>query len=254
MPGQALLPDAEPPDPDGTRSTDPPPGAVHGVFAIEVKAALDAKMGIPPACRKTINLTPMKDAPLFDLRLGAEPGGDSVDSSSVLPHRRHADHLVDLFWEHIQPIEPILEQALFSRSYDALFAGRPLPGGADERVFLSTLNVVFALATQLREGLPADERNMAGNTYFRRAQAMLRVEAALWEPGSIEVVQCLLLMARYLQCSSHLHQTWMTVGIAVRIAQSIGLDRPNSPPTDCLGRVPRHFREQLWQCCVYVDR
>jgi hypothetical protein len=254
LPGQALLPDAEPPDPDGTQSADPPSGAVHGVFAIEVKEALDAKMGIPPACRKTINLTPMKDAPLFDLRLEREPGDSSVDTNGVLPHRRHADHLVDLFWQHIQPVEPILEQALFTRSYEALFAGRPLLGGADERVFLSTLNVVFALATQLREGLPADERNMAGNTYFRRAQAMLRVETALWEPGSLEVVQCLLLMARYLQCSSFLHQTWMVVGIAVRIAQSIGLDRPNSPPGDSLGRVPRHFREQLWQCCVYVDR
>jgi hypothetical protein len=195
----------------------------------------------------------MKDAPLFDLRLGAQPG-DNIESSSVLPHRRHADRLVDLFWQHIQPVEPILEPALFNRNYDALFAGRPLPSGADERMFLSILNAVFALSTQLQESVPADERNQVGNTYFRRAWALLRVEAALWEPGSIEMVQCLLIMARYLQCSSHLHQTWMAVGIAVRTAQSIGLDRPNSASGDILAPVPHEFREQLWQCCVYIDR
>ncbi|KAK3297918.1 fungal-specific transcription factor domain-containing protein [Chaetomium fimeti] len=252
-PGRALSPDAEPPEPDGAQPAEPPSGVVHGVFAREVKAALDAKLGIPSAGRKAINLTPMKDAPLFDLRLGAQPG-DNIESSSVLPHRRHADRLVDLFWKHIQPVEPILEPALFNRTYDALFAGRPLPNGADERIFLSILNAVFALSTQLHESLPADERNQVGNTYFRRAWALLRVEAVLWEPGSVEVVQCLLLMARYLQCSSHLHQTWMAVGIAVRTAQSIGLDRPNSSSGDSLALVPRHFREQLWQCCVYIDR
>jgi hypothetical protein len=195
----------------------------------------------------------MKDAPLFDLRLSFTPQ-PSATVDSVLPQRRHADRLVDLFWQHIQPLEPMLEQDLFTRSYEALFAGHPLPANADERVFLSTLNTVFALSTQLQESLPAGERNQASNTYFHRAWAMLRIEAVLWEPGSLEVVQCLLLMARYLQCSNNLHQTWMAVGMAVRMAQSIGLDKPKFAPDASSDRIRPDFREQLWQCCVYMDR
>ncbi|KAK4042018.1 hypothetical protein C8A01DRAFT_44909 [Parachaetomium inaequale] len=242
--------DAARPGPDGTQSAEPPSGVVHGVFAGEVRAALDARLGIPSS-KRAAGLTPMKDAPLFDLRLAPQPGG-TIDS--VLPQRRHADRLVDLFWQHIQPLEPMLDRGLFTRSYEALFAGHPLPGNADERIFLGILNTVFALSTQLQESLPADERNQASNTYFHRAWAMLRIEAVLWEPGSLEVVQCLLLMARYLQCSNNLHQTWMAVGMAVRMAQSIGLDKPNLPPDASPDRLRPGFRGQLWQCCVYMDR
>jgi hypothetical protein len=195
--------------------------------------------------------TPFTDAPLFELRLGLQTG-EGIDS--VLPQRRHADHLVDMFWQHIQPLEPLLERELFHRSYEALYAGHSIED-TDERIFLSTLNTVFALSTQLQESLPAEERNRAGCTYFRRAWAMLRVEAVLWEPGSIDLVQCLLLMGRYLQCSNNPHQTWMAVGTAVRMAQSIGLDKPAPPSSGKpLDRVRRGFREQLWQCCVYMDR
>lgn len=210
-------------------------------------------MGISSSKKASgFKLAPFADAPLFDLDLGAQ-SGESIDNS-VLPHRRHADHLVDMFWQHIQPLEPMLERELFTSSYMALFAGHPPDTHADERVFLSTLNTVFALATQLQEGLRADERNKASNAYFRRAWATLRVEAVLWEPGSVELVQCLLLMARYLQCSNNPHQTWMAVGIAVRMAQSLGLDKPDISQSPSLNPAPRGFRHQLWQCCIYMDR
>jgi hypothetical protein len=128
-----------------------------------------------------------------------------------------------------------------------------LPSAA-ERIFLCTLNTVFALSTQLQEQLPVKERNSASSTFFRRAWAILRVESVLWGPGSLEMVQCLLLMARYLQCSNHPHQTWMAVGMAVRMAQSIGLDKPGSWADDSRHRVPHSSRHRLWQCCVYMDR
>lgn len=256
VPSRPSSPTSEPSgqaNPGRVQSADPPSGVVHGVFAGEVTAALDAKMGRPSSKRTSIGLTPLKDAPLFDLHLDNRTS-EHVDSN-VLPRRRHADHLVNLFWRHLQPLEPILEEEAFYRSYEALFAGCALPENIDERVFLSILNTIFALATQLQEDRAADERNKASNAYFCRAWAILRPESIIWEPGSLEIVQCLLLMARYLQCSNNLHQTWMAVGVAVRIAQSIGLDRPAvAPDNKSPNRSRAAFRDQLWNLCVYMDR
>jgi hypothetical protein len=193
----------------------------------------------------------MTDAPLFGLLSRprvADSTANSVDN--VLPPRKHADHLMDLYWRHINHLDPFLHQEQFSHSYQALFAGSPLD--TDERIFISTLNTVFALSTQLQEDMQAEQRDEASSTYFRRAWALLHPEMIIWEPGSLELVQCLLLMGRYLQCTSNTHQTWMAVGSAVRIAQSLGLHIPEASSVPL--RPDSRRRRQLWQCCVFMDR
>ena len=228
-----------------------------------------------------MSLIPMTDAPLF----GLLPRPQVTDNNNhhvdhLLPTRKQADHLVDMYWRHIQPLEPFLDPERFPRSYQALFSGSPLH--EDEGVFLSTLNTIFAFSTQLQEDMPYKQRNENSNTYFQRAWTLLRPEISIWEPGSLELVQCLLLMGRYLQCTSNAHQTWMVVGSAVRIAQSLRLHpletSPPSPPPvgdttergflapttpkiklnpystmPSIGASSNQSRH-IWQCCVFMDR
>lgn len=196
----------------------------------------------------------MVDAPLFGSlrrRWSSSNNHNANPADNVLPPRKYADHLVDIYWQHIQPLDPILDRELFSRSYRAMFAGTSLE--VDERIFVSTLNAVFALSTQLRESMPPEHRDEASNTFFSRAWALLRTESIIWEPGSLELVQCLLLMSRYLQCTNNPHQTWMAIGSAVRIAQSLGLHIPDNPSSGCLSPQSQ-LSERVWQCCVSLDR
>jgi hypothetical protein len=81
---------------------------------------------------------------------------------------------------------------------------------------------------------------------------LLRPESIIWEPGSLELVQCLLLMGRYLQCTNNPHQTWMAVGSAVRIAQSLGLHLREVPSSNPPARDSR-LRRHLWKWCVFMD-
>ena len=222
-----------------------------GEFASTVKAAIDAKLGLPsPSVRKRCPI-PLTDAPLFGSLSRRQTTDGSLHADNVLPQRKHADHLFGLYWRYIEPLEPLLDQERFSRSYQTLFTGSELD--CDERIFVSTLNAVFALSTQLQETTPAEQRDEASKTFFQRAWSLLRPETIVWESGSLELVQCLLLMSRYLQCTRNLHQTWMAVGSAVRIAQSLDLhvpDKPSSIPLDPDGRL----RRQAWQCCLSMDR
>lgn len=221
-----------------------PIGTVHGEFVGEVKAAIDARFGFVSLERPS--LTPMIDAPLFklDLRRDAFDSHAFQHASLVLPQRKHADYLLGLYWEHIYPLEPFLDKSRFPHTYQALFTGEPLDC-ANERIFLCTLNTVFAISTQLQETLPAEQRDSESDAYFKRAWALLRLEAdTLSEPATTELVRCLLLVGRYLQCTKNMHQTWMSIGLAIRTAQSLGLHKAFDDAND----------KQLWQCCIYMDR
>lgn len=177
-----------------------------------------------------------------------DTGNSAVDN--VLPQRRQADHLVDLYWKRLDILEPLLGKERFTHHYNALFTGAKLH--FDERIFTSTLNVIFALATQAQESVNFRERDQASKTYFLRAWSLLQPEISIWHSSSIEFVQCLLLMARYLQCTNSLHQTWMTVGSASRIAQSLGLHIPerNIPASN----EEAELKRKVWSQCVYLDR
>ena len=225
----------------------------HGVFAGEVNSALDARLGI----RSELGpfMMPMANAPLFGpirRRVRANPNSQQADY--VLPQRKHADYLMNIYWRYIQPAEPLLDREHVSRSYEALFAGTALD--TDERVFLATINIIFALATQTQEEVPSEQRDEASNTFFNRAWDLLPPETIIWETGSVEVVQCLLLMARYLQCTSNPNQCWMTISTAVCIAQNLGL---HNIDRTCSGGLPlpprvKHRRKRVWQCCVFIHR
>jgi hypothetical protein len=160
---------------------------------------------------------------------------------------------VNIYWQHVHRPDPFLDRRQFDESYNALFAGNTVRG--DEALFLSTLNIVFALATQVQDSsttMTTEKREEASSTYFRRAWALLRTDAILWQQGSLELVQCLLLMGHFLQWTNNLHQTWMAVGSAVRIAESMRLYAKNTDPSIPPETV--RLRQHIWRCCVFMDK
>jgi hypothetical protein len=220
-----------------------------GSFTKQIKAALDARLAKSPAAPPTHNTAAFAGASSSGFK--DANGGYSIadDPNYVLPGRRQADHLMDLYWHYVDTLYPFLDRVKWGRYYSNMFAGTPL--GTDERVFVSTLNIIFALSTQLIESLQPEQRDGASRVYFHRAQALLRL--GLWEPGSLELVQCLLLMSQYLQTTSNAHQMWMVVGSAVRTAQSLGLHLPETS-AGIVDPVERELVRRLWHGCVLMDR
>ncbi|KAF6793011.1 fungal specific transcription factor [Colletotrichum musicola] len=177
---------------------------------------------------------------------GAATGGQA---DYVLPARKQADHLTDLYWYYVDPLYPFLDRQRFEHSYRALFAGTSLD--ADERIFVSILNIIFALSTQLIESMPPEQRDASSQGYFARAQDLLRL--SLWDTGSIELIQCLLIMSQYLQSTNNPHQTWMIVGSCVRIAQGLGLHLPETA-MELASEAERDLVRRIWHGCILMDR
>ncbi|RXG42334.1 hypothetical protein VDGE_09607 [Verticillium dahliae] len=217
-----------------------------GSFTAQIKRAIDARLG-------KANGGPFRQAApsrsslsMMSTHSAKHPASDV---SYVLPPRRQADHLMDLYWFYVDPLYPFLNRQRWNQTYNAIFAGGAID--ADERIFMASLNVIFALSTQLLEASTPEQREEQSSVYFQRAQALLPMNP--WDAGSIDLVQCLLLTSQYLQSTDHPHQTWMVVGSAIRTAQGLGLHLPETSG-DRTDLGERELLRRIWYGCVLMDR
>jgi hypothetical protein len=178
-----------------------------------------------------------------------------VSDSAVraLPSRADSEALTDIYFSCIDPVEPVLDKPRFSKDVESAYCGHCTLSDTERDIRLSIMNLVFGLAVQRQESIPQTIRQDQGNLYFQRAWMLLRPEIVLWQStGSIELVQCLILMNRYLHCTSHQQKTWMTSGLAYRIAQSLCSDPSGSANTMSASDIK--LKRQVWASCVALDR
>lgn len=219
-------------------------------FIDGVRAAIDAKTGTSAGRRRYPVF--MVDAPVFQCSLHAYIRDSSLcNSADFLPPRRQADHLVNLYWNHHEPLLPLLDRKHFTQRYEALFTGVKIE--SNEAIFKATLNMVFALSNQLQESVPYLVRNEASDGFFQRAWSLLHPDLLVWGSPSLDLVQCLILMTFYLQCTEHVNQAWMVIGLAVRIGQSIGLNA-HQAETLSIPLRDEWFRRLAWEKCGHLER
>ncbi|KAJ6440029.1 C6 transcription factor [Purpureocillium lavendulum] len=117
-----------------------------GSFTAQIKAAIGIRLG-----KTKPTSSPSTSNPGLANITAARRKGMLSTAHDVLPPRRQADHLMNVYWHYIHSLYPFLDRRKWERSYSALFAGTPLD--TDERIFVATLDIIFALATQLVESL-----------------------------------------------------------------------------------------------------
>jgi hypothetical protein len=218
-----------------------------GSFMTQIKSAIDAKVGV---ASQRPSFSGTAKAPLFTTSPTTHPGSArNASIEYVLPPRKTADNLVGVYWELVYPLYPFLDRQSFEDAYQSVWSGSE--STTDERIFMCTLNVVFALACQLSESIRPENREDSAKAYFKRAQELLQLD--FWDIGSTELIQCLLLMGQYLQSTSTPHQCWMVVGHAVRMAQGLGFHLPESS-FELHSNREREFSRVIWHGCVLMDR
>ncbi|KAH6886878.1 putative fungal-specific transcription factor [Thelonectria olida] len=218
----------------------------HGRFASRIAAAIDVRAGLAPGA--TSHLVPFVDAPLFGAIDLDSPR--SASPTAVLPPRAYADRLVGIYWQYVHPVEPVLDRDAFFRDYETSYSSC---GATLCNAWLSILNLVFALAVQRQESTPLQKRDEEGNRYFHRAWALLPPGEILWKPASLQLVQCVMLLNRYLHCTNNQQKTWMTAGLAMRMAQSMCIYISDSPSGKDSSSEAQ-LRQQVWASCIALDR
>jgi Fungal specific transcription factor domain len=179
------------------------------------------------------------------------------ESASVYPARRKADNYLHCFWEFVHPVFPVIHKTSFIAKYEKIWTGEDADDHLDSKtdveevVFTSNLNLIFALGCQFSTLIPASQKRSAANDFYQRSRHLFLFD--ILDSKSMSLVQMLLLTGIYLQSTPHATRCWNSVGLAIRLAQSLGLH------LDYVGRRPEsqlacQMRRRVWHTCVILDR
>ena len=148
-------------------------------------------------------------------------------SMALLPRRSTADNFVYCFFEYYHPVFPALYRPDFEKQYERFWEpsseveDQAKPTEQDEAAFAATLNLVFAIGSRISPSIDDSEKRSVSEDFYRRSRALYPYD--LLTASSFPVVQMLLLMACYLQATQHSAECWNSLGVAIRVAQSLGL-------------------------------
>lgn len=169
------------------------------------------------------------------------------------------DHLIPAilrsFYDFIHPVFPILHWPSFITMYN-LFR-QPLMASEhrsnrtrDDIVFHATLNMVLALGCQRSRQIPPSQRIQFANSFYKHSHRLVSIETL--DFSSLEIVQLLLLRGIYLHYTTYADRCWNTIGVALRVAQSLGLhvEQTASPRN----QLKREMRRRVWHTCITLDR
>jgi hypothetical protein len=219
-------------------------------FARQVASGGESHRPSDRSMRPSMYITPPSGTSDKTASLEPLPPRESEADNFVLPFRRNADNYLHCFWNFVHPLFPVLHKPSFAARYESLWESQSPVDESDENVtFIPTLNLVFALGCQFSDLVPAEKKAKAAAAFYGRSRSLLLFNIL----GSMQVtvVQWLLLSAIYLQSTSLATTCWTSVGLAIRLAQNLGL---HLEPGVVECQVDREMRRRVWHTCVVLDR
>lgn len=175
-----------------------------------------------------------------------------------VPPRGEADSLVANYWTWVYTLYPFLHRPTFTQRYEKLWEQRyRAQRTRNDVLFHCMMNAVFALGSHFQSEIDPADRITQSESFFLRCQQLLTLD--LLDHGNIQLVQTLLLMGQYLQSTDKPNLCWNLVGLAIRIAQAIGLHLDlNNEPSSALDHrfeeVQVETKRRAWGGCILLDR
>ncbi|KIW41961.1 uncharacterized protein PV06_05555 [Exophiala oligosperma] len=167
----------------------------------------------------------------------------------ILPSQPHLESLINDYFSHTTLFFPYVHEAAFRAVYVEL---KNSGFKSARRTWLALLNMVLAISAK-QSAPSSDSESKTGlddTVYYRRAAKLCN--DYIFCATSLEMVQCLLLMAWYLQSTQDSTRTWFIHGLAVRAAISLGLH--SDLATKDLSAIEKEERIRVWYGCIDLDR
>lgn len=177
---------------------------------------------------------------------------NSHSADYVLPPRKTADRLMTIHWNYSHVIFPWLDRLQIMKCYEGLWTGNEDPDPyMDTQVFYGILNTIFAISYKLDPEVQPDEQEELSAVYFARAQKLLSFN--ILSIGLFELIPALLLTGQYLQSTNMPRECFQSIGLAIWIAQDMGLHLPDTS-SSIEGQHEREMARRVWYGCILMDR
>ncbi|CAD0084333.1 unnamed protein product, partial [Aureobasidium vineae] len=185
--------------------------------------------------------------------------GGSAEKAGVLPRRRIADEIVDDYWKFVHPLFPILHRPTFMAAYEKSWMSQPSQGTKadegrrefEEALFFSTLNIMFALGTRFCDSVAAADKSDMVKEFYNRSRQVFTFDVL--DHTFMPVLQMVLLQGVYLQSTTEVSRCWNVIGVAIRMAQSLGLHSEKTYQRQKT-QYTREMGRRLWHSCLVLDR
>lgn len=170
----------------------------------------------------------------------------------LVPDRALADDLFNCYILSVQSLFPFLHILSFSTRYESIWRpeGSFFDGMEDKAIFHATLNITFALGGLVSHEVEKRNRNRFSDSFYQRARVLVPLDTI--DTPSLEVVQLLLLTEYYLYTTKYAERCWVVIGIAMRLAQAIGLNCSPATPS-VVTQYEAEMRSRTWHICLTME-
>lgn len=179
-----------------------------------------------------------------------DPGDADVDKL-VRPPQQIANQLVEDYFQAVHPEFPIIGKDIFLGQYRSFYSNPTLQPG---KRWMAVLNLIFAIATT-RSHLAQYQRQRGDHTnhvvYFTRAWQWSMGDVILLDHPNIQQVQVEGLAAFYLLTTGQINRSWRMIGIAIRSAVAMGLNRRIE--SDSIVHLSKEIRYRVWWALFMLD-
>jgi transcriptional regulatory protein GAL4 len=152
----------------------------------------------------------------------------------TVPLSGSSEHVfIDAYFLYYHTTYPFLHEATFRAQY----AGQsPRPRDTTWRILLNTVLALGAWSI-------GDENSTMDDTFYHEVNRLSR-DTSVFEVGNLTLVQALLLLSNYTQKRNKPNTGWNYLGLAVRMALSLGLYK--EIPEWKISLLQREMRRRVW--------
>ncbi|OJJ49767.1 hypothetical protein ASPZODRAFT_58554, partial [Penicilliopsis zonata CBS 506.65] len=167
-----------------------------------------------------------------------------TELSAAANGKESMDHLIATYLTREYVNMPIFQLSEFRTSCEDVAETESFRTGST--AFHGVLNLVISLACMNTNRASA----VLGSDFYARGQATVSSVSSLEEP--LVLIQSFLLQSQYLNAVGNPRLAWATVGVAIRTAQSLGLNL-KSNGHDQGSRQRRELARRLWHSAAMME-
>ncbi|KAL1970699.1 hypothetical protein VTN77DRAFT_4343 [Rasamsonia byssochlamydoides] len=181
--------------------------------------------------------------------------GGLAEVVCVLPRKEQADILIEVFFESVDPVYPLLNKERFYIDYEGFWALDNAEKAKVDADFLALVFIMLAMGTQFLK-VPGSAtivpQNETAEFYSSACHQSLRLFSYL-NRTSIRAIQSMVFMTYFLLNSGRASDGWAFSGILIRQAYATGLNREPSLISPKFTLFERLERRRLWHGVVCQD-
>ncbi|KAG0294606.1 hypothetical protein BGZ98_001711 [Dissophora globulifera] len=167
------------------------------------------------------------------------------DDTLIMPSLDVINHLLDVYFRSIHPVLPMLHPRTI---FDQIHRNESPPS----HLLFAILGLAsrFSENTAFRVPQVGIERPPCA-IFYERAKHFIKDE---YDNSQLATVQTLLLMAVQQMGFCESQRAWLCVGMAIRMAQDLGLNKEPSEQEQTVNRLQCEMRKRTWWSLFVVER